>query len=129
MSAKTNYLEDKIIDHVLNNTAYTSPTTVYVSLHTADPGEAGSLAAEVAGGSYARQAAAFSASAGGSTANPGAITFPTATVGWGTITHFGICDAVSAGNMLYYGPLTAARTVLLGDVFEFATGGITISEL
>lgn len=48
--AKSDYLENKILDHVLNNTSYTSPTTVYFALFTSNPAEDGS-GSEVLGGS------------------------------------------------------------------------------
>lgn len=126
MAGKSDYLEDKILDHVLGNAALTQPTP-YVGLYTAAPTDAGG-GTEVSGGSYARQAASFGAASGGAIANDAAVTFPTATAGWGTITHFGIFDAVSGGNLLYWGALDASKTVASGDVFQFAIGAIDITE-
>jgi hypothetical protein len=68
MAGKSDYLENKILDHVLRNTAYTSPTTVYVGLYTAAPTDAGG-GTEVSGNGYAREAATFSVASGGATAN------------------------------------------------------------
>ncbi len=131
---KTDYLEGKLIEHVLRNVSYTSPTTVYVSLHTADPTETGSHANEVstAGGSlYARQSATFGAQSGGTVLNSADITFPAAGANWGNITHFGIEDGstAGAGNMLYYGPLTNSVTINTGNQFKIATGQLSVQEL
>lgn len=128
MSAKTNYLEDALVNHVLRNTAMTSPTTVYCALFTDPPGEAGG-GTEVAGGSYARQSVAFSSPSNGVTSNSATITFPTATGDWGEVDSFAIFDDPTAGNMLYYGTLSVAKTVLTGDVFEFLSGQLSITEL
>lgn len=124
---KSNYLENAMINAVLRNTTYTSPATVYAALYTTDPTEADS-GTEVSGGSYARQSVAFSAPSDGATSNSGTITFPTATANWGTITHIGIRDASTAGNLLYYGPLTASKTVGSGDVIKFDPGEIDVAE-
>jgi hypothetical protein len=133
MTAKTNYLEDRVLDRVLRNNAdfaYTFPATVYAALFTADPGEAGTLTSEVSGGSYARQSVAFSAiSTGtGTTSNASLVTFPTASASWGTVTHVGIMDASTAGNMLYFGALTASKTVGSGDVVSIQAAAISVSE-
>lgn len=129
MGSKTDYLEDAIINHVLRNTALTSPTTVYVGLTTADPTETGSQTNEVSGGAYARQSMAFDApSPSGKTRNTALVTFPTATASWGTVTHWFIADAASGGNMLYYGALDSSKTVGSGDVVEIAAGQMQINE-
>lgn len=125
MAAKSTYLEDKIINFVLRNVAYTAPTTVYLALYTSSPTAADS-GTEVTGGSYARQSVTFSASSSGSTSNSGTITFsgmPAATV-----THFGIRDASTAGNLLYWGPLTASKTTSSGDTLTVSASGLTVSE-
>lgn len=124
---KSNYLENIIINTVLRNTAYSQVATVYVALYTTDPTDADS-GTEVTGGSYARQSVAFDAASGGITANTSTITFPTASASWGTITHFGIRDASTAGNLLYHGDLTVSKTVTSGDVFIFSAGEIDITE-
>ena len=131
---KTNYLEGKIIEHVLRNVSFTSPTTVYMSLHTADPTETGSHTNEVSdgGGSlYARQAVTFGAESGGVCLNSADVTFPVAGTNWGSITHIGIEDGgtAGAGNMLYYGPLDNSVTINTGNQFKAATGQISVAEL
>lgn len=127
---KTNYLEDALINHVLRNTALTSPVTVYVALFTAAPGEAGG-GTEVSGNAYARQAIAFDApSPAGETQNTSVITFPQASpIAWGTITDFAIFDALTVGNMLYYGTLDASVVINADDQFRFAAGAVQVDEL
>lgn len=121
----SNYLETELLDHVFANNAYTSPTTVYVSLHTANPDEDAS-GAEVSGGSYARVAGTFTVS-GNTATTSAAVEFATATASWGTITHVGVWDASSAGNMLAYAALTASKAIASGDVFRIPTGDLDIT--
>ena len=121
----SNYLETKVLAHTFSNTAYTSPSTVYVGLFTSSPSEDGS-GTEVSGGSYARQSGAFTTSNNTATTSA-AIEFPTATASWGTITHIGIYDASSAGNLLAYAALTASKAIASGDVFRIPTGDIDIT--
>jgi len=125
--SKTDFLENAFLNHTLRNTPYTSPTTVYVGLFTAAPGETGG-GTEVAGNSYARQACTFGAPSAGTLSNSADVTFPQATGNWGTITHFSIFDDVAAGNMLYYGALTTSKVINTGDQLKFATNGITVTE-
>lgn len=124
MAAMSNYLETALVNAVLRNTSYTSPTTVYVGLFTSDPTDAGS-GTEVSGGSYTRKAMAFSAPSNGATSNSSAVEFDQATASWGTVTHFGLFDASSSGNLLLHGALTASKTIDSGDVFKFATSALT----
>ena len=121
----SNYLETELLDHVFANNAYTSPSSVYVSLHTANPDEDAS-GAEVSGGSYVRQAGSFTVS-GATATTSAAVEFPTATASWGTITHVAIWDASSAGNMLAYAALTASKAIASGDVFRIPTGDLDIT--
>lgn len=121
--AISTYLGNALLDHVLRNTAYTSPTTVYLSLHTADPGLTG--ANEVVGGSYARQACAFDAAASKATQNAAAESFTAMPAV--TVTHVGIWDAVSAGNFLWGGALAASKVVNSGDTFTIADTDLDVS--
>lgn len=128
MSQKSDYLEGKIIEHVLRNVAYTSPTTVYCALYTATPSDAGG-GTEVSGNGYARQAVTFGAHSGGVCTNSAAITFPVdTTANWGTITSFGIFDALTVGNLLYWGALTASQVVNVGNQLQFAIGALSVGE-
>ncbi|MGE4164285.1 MAG: hypothetical protein AB7G23_21420 [Vicinamibacterales bacterium] len=126
MSAMSNYLETALFNEVLRATNYAPPTTVYVGLFTSDPTDAGT-GTEVTGGAYARQAVTFGAPTDGAGSNSAAVTFPQATANWGTVSHFGIFDASTAGNLLLHGQLTASKTVNAGDVFTFPTGQLTVT--
>lgn len=129
MDAKSDYLEDALLNHVLRNTAYTSPATVYIALFTVAPADDGTGGTEVSGFAYARQAVTFGAPSSGTVANSGTVTFPQASGGaWGTIVAMGIYDAVSGGNLLYYGNLPVSKVVGDGDQISFANGALTISE-
>ena len=131
MSAASNYLETKIYDHVLRNTAYTAPATLYLALFTSTATsaelEAGTLTNEVTGGSYARQTVTFAASSNGSGSNSGTITFPTASAGWGTVRFAAVMDASSTGNVLVYGQLTSDVTINTSNTFQFNAGSFTSS--
>lgn len=134
MSRLTNYAETALLNHVLGKTAYTMPAGVHLCLFTTDPGEAGSLTGEVASGrGYARQAitATMSASVGGSaSSNSADINFgPCTTTAWGTVTHIGIADGatIGAGNLLWYGPVTASKTVAVGDSLRFAASNLSLT--
>jgi hypothetical protein len=121
------YLENKVLDHILGKTAYTMPT-VYVGLSTADPLDDASGLAEPSGGGYARVAttgATWNAATAGSASNAVAITFPQATGSWGTVTHFALFDAASAGNMLASGALTTSKAVGSGDTVKFDVGQLS----
>lgn len=125
--SKSNYLEDKILDHVLRNTAYTSPSAVYCALYTAAPSDAGG-GTEVSGNDYARTAITFGAASGGAIANSAPVEFPTPSGSWGTVTHFGVFDASTAGNLLYWGALTASQVIASGNDVTFPIGDIDITE-
>lgn len=127
MAGASDYLENELLDHILSVGSYTAPT-IYVGLYTAAPSDAGG-GTEVSGGSYARvdASSAFGAASGGSSANTGAITFPEATGSWGTVTHYGIFDASTSGNLLIWGALDASKAVASGDTVSFAIGDLTIT--
>ena len=126
MAALSNFAENEMLDHMLGTGAYTAPSNVFMSLWTSDPTDAGS-GNELSGSGYARQDINFSASSSGSAVSTGVLTFPTATGSWGTVTHMGIHDAVSSGNLLFHGPLTASKAIGSGDVFRVADTGISIT--
>lgn len=127
MAQMSTYLENALLNHVLRNVGYTSPAGVYAALYTTDPTGADS-GTEVTGGSYARQALTFAAPSGGSTSNSADVNFPVATGSWGTITHVGIRDAASGGNLLYVGALTVSQTVANGNQFVFKAGQLTVQN-
>lgn len=129
MGAMSDYLETALLNHVFRNTSYTSPTTVYVALYTSDPTDA-DTGTEVSGGAYERQAATFTdpTQVGGKATikNSSEIVFPVATANWGTITHVGIRDAATGGNLLYHGALTTPKIIEAGDRFQFLANELVL---
>lgn len=127
--SKSNYLENKLLDHALGTTAYTQPTTQYLALHTANPDEAGT-GAELSATGYSRSAIDFnSASSGTATGPTSAIEYTNSGgTSWTEVTHFGVWDASTSGNLLYYGALTTAKTIAAGDTLRFTADSISISE-
>lgn len=126
MSEFSNYLENALINAVLRNTTYTSPATVYVSLWTTDPTDAGS-GNEVSGGSYARTSVTFGAPSNGVTSNSADVTFPQATASWGVVGWIGLNDASTSGNLLFHTPLDTSKTIDSGDIFKIASGSLTVT--
>ena len=126
MAEFSNYLENALINAVLRNTSYTSPATVYVSLYTSDPTDADS-GTEVSGGSYARTAVTMGAPSNGVSTNSADVTFPTATASWGTVTHIGIHDASTSGNLLFHTPLDTSKTIDSGDIFKITSGNLSVT--
>jgi len=126
MAEMSNYLENALVNATLRNTAYTSPSAVYLALYTADPTDADS-GTEVSGTSYARQAITFGSPSNGVTTNSAAIEFPQAGGSWGTVTHVGIRDALTNGNLLYHTALDASKTIATGDVFRIASGSLSVT--
>lgn len=139
MAALTDYLENKILDDLFRATGYTPPATLHVGLLTAAPSDS-AAGTEAAGGGYARVAVVSATTAwnntqgnttGASTGSDGtienaaAITFPTPSASWGTVTHFGIYDAASGGNLLVYAALAASKTINAGDAVSFAAGALS----
>jgi hypothetical protein len=126
MAEFSNFLENALINAVLRNTTYTSPATVYVSLYTTDPTDA-DTGTEVSGGSYARTAVTFGSPSNGVSTNSADVTFPTCTSSWGTVTHIGIHDASTSGNLLFHTPLDTAKTIDSGDIFKIETGNLSVT--
>ena len=121
----TNFLETEILDHVFAGAAYTAPSTHYLGLFTSAPGEAGG-GTELSGSAYARQSVAFTTS-GNTTSNNAAVEFPTATGSWGTVTHVGVFDASSSGNLMAYATLSSSKAIATGDVFRVPSGDLDIT--
>ena len=142
MSSMSDYLENKLIDHLFRGVAFTAPATLYFGLLTAAPSDSGG-GTEVTGGSYARVAVTpnstnfrntqnsgtgASSGTGGVTGNLTAITFPTPSASWGAVTHFGVYDASSAGNLICWAALAAPKNVNNGDPApSFAIGDFTFT--
>ncbi len=129
MGSFADYWENEILDHLFGKGSYTPPT-IYVGLSTADPTDDASGLAEPSGGSYTRVATAgadWNVASGGAIANANDITFPEATDSWGTITHFALFDAASAGNMLAHGTLSVSKSISSGDTAKFAAGDLDVT--
>jgi hypothetical protein len=126
MAEISNYLENALINGTLRATTFTAPAAVYVSLHTADPTDAGT-GTEVSGGSYVRQAATFGAPSNGASTTTADITYPTATASYGTVGWIGIWDASTSGNLLYHTPLNLQKTIETGDIFKITSGNLTVT--
>lgn len=135
MADKTNYLQAAVLSAVLRNSAFSSPATVYVALFTTAPTDAYTsgvpTGVEVSGNAYARQAVTFGAPSGTPrvTANSGSVTYPAASPsGWGTVVAFGIFDASTAGNLLYWHALGTSKAVGAGDIVQFAVSALSVTE-
>lgn len=134
MSAMSDYLEGQLRAHVFRTASFTKPTVLAVGLFTAAPSDSGG-GTEVTGGSYARVSAnpldanwTAASSVDGVTTNAAAITFPAPTANWGTVTHFGIFDATTTGNLLFHGALSASRVISNGDAApQFAAGALSVT--
>lgn len=141
MAAMSNYLENKIIDWLFRQQAYTPPATLYFGLYTSAPSDAGggtevstggyqraSLAASLANWAGTQAALSTTASSGtsGQTSNNSTVTFVTPSGSWGTITHFGIFDAVSGGNLLFWGALSASKLIQNGDAVTIQASQLVV---
>ena len=121
-----NSFETTVLQWGLTTDSVTRPTTWYVGLFTSDPTDTGAAGTEVSGGSYARVAVTFNVT-GDTASNTASVEFPTATANWGTVSHIGIHDALSGGNMLVHGALTSSKAIDSGDVFRIPTGDLDIT--
>lgn len=129
MGSLTDYFERKILNAFCGNDTALASTSMWVALYTATPSDA-SGGTEVSGGNYARKSSgAWSTATGASgwVANAATVTFATATLSWGNVTHFATLDDSATGYMLMWATLTAARDIGTNDVAAFAVGSLTIA--
>jgi hypothetical protein len=122
----SNTFETHVLQYVFTTTSVTRPTAWYVGLFTADPTDTGSGATEITGNNYSRVSATFTVSGNAATTSA-AVEFAAATGSWGTISHIGIFDAASGGNLIAHSALTASKAIASGDVFRIPTGDIDIT--
>jgi hypothetical protein len=132
----SDYLEDKVLNHVFGGTSYTAPTTLYVGVFTSAASDTGP-GTEVSGNGYARQSVAFTVSGTSPTTatSSAAVEFPEATGSWGTVTYAGVFDASSAGNMLAWAELTdpadfvtaLPKTISTGDILRISAGNLKVT--
>jgi hypothetical protein len=128
MAALSDHAEKLLLDWMMTSGTATRPTAWFVALYTAAPSDAGG-GTEVSGAGYARQSVAFDAAAtpGGTTSNSADVSFTAAGGDYGTVTHLGIFDASSSGNLLWHGILTAPKAVEDGDTITFSAGNIDLT--
>lgn len=122
--AKSDYAEELALKYILTNASVTRPTARYIALFSDDPGE-GATGTEVSGGDYLRKAETFTFGSGQITNDNQVLWTNMPSV---TVTHIGIFDADTSGNMLYYGPLDSTVALELGDTFKISAAGITVTE-
>lgn len=142
MSAMSDYLENKLVDQLFRGQSAPTTTTLYVGLFTASPSDSGG-GTEVSGNNYGRVAVTSSlanwagtqssgsttasSGTGGQTSNNESISFGTPSASWNTVTHFGIFDASTGGNLLFWGALSTSKTINSGDTVNFPAGSLTVT--
>jgi hypothetical protein len=126
MSALSDYAENKVLDVLGANATFTAPSNVYLGLSTGSLGDDNS-GTELTGNNYSRVSVSFGAAASGTMSNDAAIEFAAATGSWGSVSHWGLYDAASSGNLLVHGSFTTAKTIASGDVLKIATGDLDIT--
>ncbi len=129
MAQMSDYLENKLIDHVFRNTAFTTPGVIHVALFSTDPTDAGT-GTELADGTspgYARKTVTMGAPTDGVSTNTNEVLFDAATGDWVTVTHIAIFDEATAGNMLMHKALTSPVSVLSGNNFRIPIGDLEIT--
>jgi hypothetical protein len=142
MSAMSDYLENKLVDHLFRAQTLSAPATLHIGLLTAAPSDSGG-GTEVSGNNYSRVSVTSSlanwagtqsagstvasSGTGGQTSNNASITFATPSGTWGTVSHFAIYDAASGGNLLFHGSLSIAKTINQGDTVSFPAGSLTVT--
>ncbi|WP_339271750.1 hypothetical protein NYE54_09320 [Paenibacillus sp. FSL K6-1330] len=137
----SNYLAAALLNQVFRNAAYTRPTKLYLALYISNPTGA-DTGQEVTGGGYVRQEVTFGAPtienytiyhpttgqqvtvSKQTIKNSADVVMPTATADWGQVSHIGIRDAATGGNLLYFGALETPRSILSNDIFKMLTGQI-----
>ncbi|GGF86948.1 phage tail fiber protein [Paenibacillus aceti] len=140
----SNYLSTALLNQVFRNSAYTRPSKVYLALYTSNP-TAADTGQEVSGGGYVRKEVTFGAPTSENYTifhpttgqqvsiskrtikNNIDVVMPTASANWGQITHIGIRDAATGGNLLYFGALDTPRSILTNDIFKMLTGQIVLT--
>lgn len=129
--SKSNYWKRASINAALRGFSFTAPTRVYIALYTSNPTDA-DTGQEVTGGGYVRQQVTFGepviADRRATVQNTVDISFPTATADQGLVTHIGIRDAASGGNLLYHGAVKTPRSILVNDIIRFLAGQLKIDE-
>jgi len=118
-------LANQLLNATVGNVTFTTPATAYISLYSTSPNTT-SAGTEIVSNGYSRQSATFSAAANAATASNVAVTFSCTGNAWPTLKAVGVMDAITAGNLMYYTPITN-RNVAAGSTLTFATGTITLT--
>lgn len=128
MAALSDHAENLLLNFLMTTGTATRPTNWYLALYTAAPSDSGG-GTECSGNGYSRQSVSWDAASGtgGTTSNSGAVTFTASGGNFGNVTHIGIFDASSGGNLLWHGAMAAAKQVNAGDSIQFATGSIDLT--
>lgn len=126
MASISNYLKNKLLDHSLGVASFTMPSTVYVGLFLTNP-TAANTGVEVSGYGYARQATTFGSAVNALSSNTSAEVFTASGGSFGRIKYIGIYDAVSSGNLLWFGPLKIPKRVEDGESISFIAGTIDVT--
>ena len=121
----SNTFETRVLTWVFTTGSATRPTEWHVALYTSAPDDTGG-GTEVSGGAYARQAVTFTVS-GDTATNSAALEYPTATASYGTVTHVGVFDASTGGNLIAYAALTTSKAIDTGDVLRLPAGDLDIT--
>lgn len=123
----SNTFETHVLNYVFTSTSVTRPTAWYLALFTSNPDEdASGTEVSTSGTAYARQSATFTVS-GNTASNSAAIEYPTATASFGTVTHVGVFDASTGGNLIAYSALSTSKAVGTGDVFRVPSGDFDLT--
>ena len=126
MSAMSDYLELKFLDHFTGTASTSAPSAVYLGLSTGSMADDNS-GTELSGNNYSRKAITFASASGGSISTNAAVEFDAATGSWGTVSHWAIYDASSGGNQLFHGAFTTGKAIGSGDILKVASGSLTIT--
>lgn len=134
MAAASSYLEKKLLDHTLGVASFgaVSAANLYMALFTANPGDGNNTAVEVStsGTGYARELIVFSAATadttGSHSVNSALVQFGPASASWGTVTHWGLYDGSTGGNLLYYSAVTSPATINNGNTYQFPSGTVEV---
>lgn len=123
----SNIYETNVLTWLLTGDAVTRPTSFYVALFTSNPDEdASGTEVSTTGTAYARQSVTFSVS-GNTATNTAAIEFATATASYGTVTHVGVYDASTAGNLIAYAALSTSKAIDTGDVLRLPANDLDVT--
>lgn len=139
MAAFSDYLEEGILQHTLRGQALPVPATIYMALFTQNPTDTGAVAnSELADSMYAREDVAQGGTIGSGWSSPSVsgdgtevanakvLQFPPIADGTVTVTHYGLYDAASGGNLLYHGAFTVSKSLEVNDVLSIAVGGLQV---